>query len=54
MQKNQQLKFHFHNQNTSEEYAEYIYRIFLEANKRKFNKVLIAFMSDYSKELNHI
>ncbi len=41
MSKAQKLNFRFHNPNPPEETAEYIYRIFLEANKRKFEKVLM-------------
>ena len=53
MSKDQQLKFHFQNPNSPEVTAEYIYRVFLEANIRKFNKLLKHFY-EIQQETKHV
>lgn len=40
--KKQELKFNFHNPNTPEIIADYIVKIFVEANQKKIKQVMIT------------
>lgn len=53
MSKAQKLNFRFHNPNPPEVTTEYIYKIFLEVNKRKFEKELIELMKNSKEKPNN-
>lgn len=48
--KQQKLNYRFHNPNTPEETAEFLFRLFIEVNKNKVERALRAAAEEMEKE----
>lgn len=52
--KQQKLNYRFHNPNTPEETAEFLFRLFIEVNKNKVERALRAAVQEMEKEEQNI